>query len=83
VDADGLTFLTDSVVAEEITKDSEYKGTRILIQHRDSSQGHQCDLQDSRTAIFGATFSTSPSSPARIKRRTLDTAPKLPPRYGR
>jgi Nucleotidyl transferase AbiEii toxin, Type IV TA system len=29
--ADGLTFLADSVVAEEITKDSEYKGTRILL----------------------------------------------------
>jgi hypothetical protein len=31
VEADGLTFLADSAVAEEITKDSEYKGTRILM----------------------------------------------------
>jgi hypothetical protein len=31
VEADGLTFLADSIVAEKITKDSEYKGTRILI----------------------------------------------------
>lgn len=34
VQADGLTFLTDSVTAEEITKDSEYKGTRILLDAR-------------------------------------------------
>lgn len=34
VEADGLTFLVDSVVAEEITKDSEYKGTRILMDVR-------------------------------------------------
>jgi predicted nucleotidyltransferase component of viral defense system len=34
VEADGLNFLADSVVAEEITKDSEYKGTRILIDAR-------------------------------------------------
>jgi predicted nucleotidyltransferase component of viral defense system len=34
VEADGLTFLADSIVAEEITKDSEYKGTRILIDAR-------------------------------------------------
>jgi len=34
VDADGLSFLADSVVAEEITKDSEYKGTRVLIDAR-------------------------------------------------
>lgn len=34
VGADGLTFLADSIVAEEITKDSEYKGTRILIDAR-------------------------------------------------
>jgi predicted nucleotidyltransferase component of viral defense system len=34
VDADGLTFLADSAVAEEITKDSEYKGTRILMDAR-------------------------------------------------
>jgi predicted nucleotidyltransferase component of viral defense system len=34
VEADGLTFLTDSVVAEEITKDSEYQGTRILMDAR-------------------------------------------------
>lgn len=34
VEADGLTFLADSVVAEEITKDSEYKGTRILMDAR-------------------------------------------------
>ena len=31
---DGLTFLADSVVAEDITKDSEYKGTRILMDAR-------------------------------------------------
>lgn len=34
VEADGLTFLADSVVAEEITKNSEYKGTRILLDAR-------------------------------------------------
>src|SRR5690606_15121420 len=34
VEADGLTFLIDSVVAEEITKNSEYKGTRILTDAR-------------------------------------------------
>lgn len=34
VEADGLTFLADSVVAEEITKDSEYQGTRILMDAR-------------------------------------------------
>jgi predicted nucleotidyltransferase component of viral defense system len=34
VEADGLTFLADSIVAEEITKDSEYKGTRVLIDAR-------------------------------------------------
>ena len=34
VEPDGITFLADSVVAEEITKDSEYKGTRILMDAR-------------------------------------------------
>ena len=34
VEADGLTFLEDTVAAEEITKDSEYKGTRILMDAR-------------------------------------------------
>jgi transcriptional regulator GlxA family with amidase domain len=34
VEADGLTFLANSAVAEEITKDSEYKGTRILMDAR-------------------------------------------------
>ncbi|MGH9622818.1 MAG: nucleotidyl transferase AbiEii/AbiGii toxin family protein, partial [Bryobacteraceae bacterium] len=34
VETDGLTFLDNSVVAEEITKDSEYKGTRILMDAR-------------------------------------------------
>lgn len=34
VDADGLTFLDNTVAAEEITKDSEYKGTRILMDAR-------------------------------------------------
>jgi predicted nucleotidyltransferase component of viral defense system len=34
VEADGLTFLDNTVVAEEITKDSEYKGTRILMDAR-------------------------------------------------
>jgi predicted nucleotidyltransferase component of viral defense system len=34
VEPDGLMFLADSVVAEEITKDSEYKGTRILMDAR-------------------------------------------------
>ena len=33
-EADGLTLLDDSVVAEEITKDSEYKGTRVLMDAR-------------------------------------------------
>jgi predicted nucleotidyltransferase component of viral defense system len=34
VAADGLIFLTDTVTAEEITKDSEYQGTRILMDAR-------------------------------------------------
>jgi predicted nucleotidyltransferase component of viral defense system len=34
VEPDGVTFLEDSIVAEEITKDSEYKGTRILMDSR-------------------------------------------------
>ena len=34
VAADGLNFLADSAVAEEIKKDSEYKGTRILMDAR-------------------------------------------------
>ena len=34
VEPDGLTFLADSVVAEEIAKDSEYKGTRLLMDAR-------------------------------------------------
>ncbi len=34
VAADGLHFIDDSAVAEEITKDSEYKGTRILMDAR-------------------------------------------------
>jgi predicted nucleotidyltransferase component of viral defense system len=34
VEADGLTFLADTIVAEEITKDAEYKGTRILMEAR-------------------------------------------------
>jgi predicted nucleotidyltransferase component of viral defense system len=34
VEADGLAFLEDSVVAEEITKDSAYQGTRILLDAR-------------------------------------------------
>jgi predicted nucleotidyltransferase component of viral defense system len=34
MEADGLAFHADSVMAEEITKDSEYKGTRILMDAR-------------------------------------------------
>lgn len=34
VDADGLTFPADTVVAEDITNDSDYKGTRILMDAR-------------------------------------------------
>lgn len=34
VEADGLTFLADSIVAEEITKHSEYKGLRIVMDAR-------------------------------------------------
>jgi predicted nucleotidyltransferase component of viral defense system len=34
VGADGLTLLADSAVAEQITKDSDYKGTRILMDAR-------------------------------------------------
>lgn len=33
-EADGLALLPDSLVAEKITKDSEYKGTRILMDAR-------------------------------------------------
>jgi predicted nucleotidyltransferase component of viral defense system len=34
VESDGLTFLTENVVAEEIAKDSEYQGTRVLMDAR-------------------------------------------------
>lgn len=34
VEADGLTFLADTIVAEEITKDSVYQGSRILMDAR-------------------------------------------------
>jgi hypothetical protein len=34
VEPDGITFLADNVAAEEITKDPEYKGTRILLDAR-------------------------------------------------
>jgi hypothetical protein len=34
VEADGLTYVADTAVAEEITKDSEYKGTRIRMDAR-------------------------------------------------
>lgn len=34
VETDGVDFIADSVVAEEIRKDSEYKGTRILMDAR-------------------------------------------------
>lgn len=34
MEADGLTFHPDSVISEEITKDSEYKGARILMDAR-------------------------------------------------
>lgn len=34
VEADGLAFMADSVMAESIAKDSEYKGTRVRMQAR-------------------------------------------------
>src|SRR5258708_21723744 len=34
VEPDGLTYIADSAVAEEITKVSEYKGTRIRMDAR-------------------------------------------------
>jgi len=34
VEADGLAFITDSVVAEEIAKDSEFRETRVLMLAR-------------------------------------------------
>lgn len=34
VEADGLEFVADSVLAEDIAKDSEYKGTRVLMDAR-------------------------------------------------
>jgi len=34
VEADGLAFIAGSVVAEDIAKDSEYKGTRVLMDAR-------------------------------------------------
>jgi hypothetical protein len=34
LEADGLVLIADSVVAEDIAKDSEYKGTRVLMQAR-------------------------------------------------
>lgn len=34
VEPDGLAFLADSLVAETITKDSEYQGTRLLLDAR-------------------------------------------------
>jgi hypothetical protein len=34
VEADGIAFIADGIVAEEIRKDSKYKGTRILMDAR-------------------------------------------------
>lgn len=34
VEADGIAFVADSIVAEDIRKDSEYKGTRVLMDVR-------------------------------------------------
>lgn len=34
VETDGLTFLAETIVAEEFTRDAEYKGTRILMEAR-------------------------------------------------
>lgn len=34
VEPDGIAFIADSIVAEDIRKDSEYKGTRILMDAR-------------------------------------------------
>lgn len=34
VEADGLAFIAESVAAEDIAKDSEYKGTRVLMDAR-------------------------------------------------
>ena len=34
MESDGLVFIADSVVAEDIAKDSEYKGTRVLMHAR-------------------------------------------------
>ena len=34
VEADGIAFIADSTAAEEIRKDSEYKGTRVLMDAR-------------------------------------------------
>jgi hypothetical protein len=34
VEADGLAFIAESVTAEDIAKDSEYKGTRVLMDAR-------------------------------------------------
>ena len=34
VEPDGLAFIADSVVAEDIAKDAEYKGTRVLMDAR-------------------------------------------------
>jgi len=40
IEADGLTFHADSVVSEEITKASEYKGTRV--RNRGKIAGDGC-----------------------------------------
>lgn len=34
VEADGVAFIADGVTAEDIAKDSEYKGTRVLMEAR-------------------------------------------------
>jgi hypothetical protein len=56
VDPDGLDFLPDSVVAEDIAKDAEYKGTRILIDARMSNVrlGVQVDFGVGDVMVPGA-----------------------------
>jgi hypothetical protein len=51
VEADGLTFLADSVVAEQIAKDSEYKGTPILMEARMDNVRLNIQQQVGQTAV--------------------------------
>ena len=65
VEADGLVFIADSVVAEDIAKDSEYKGTRVLMQARmDACVEIQIDFGVGDVMVPGPRMIEYPSSSA-------------------